>query len=344
VPPVSTLKVEVQELGGGSSVWREVPSFIHSDDSDENGSHYLVETDEDGLSNVRFGNGINGKELPEDAEVKCAYQIGNGPDGNIGFDKLINFDPAVDAFLRLEGNVLGPAADGSSIVRCWNPFDVTNGRAPEPAAEIIRRAPEAYRVRQLRAVTLQDYINRAEELPEVSKAAAHYAWTGSWRTVQVTIDPVGTTILTDEERRKIEKYLNAVRLIGEDLEIRAPEFVPVEIHVSLCAGSDYWPEDLLAYLEQEFSDGWTPGGRMGFFNPDLWTFGQQLKASQVIGRVLSVPGVEHVIQVRMKRFNDPGPFSDEITSVNYNEILQALNDPDHMEKGFIDFDVQGGRR
>lgn len=342
-PPLSTLNVIVKQPGAGDDEWDEVPSFIHSDITDENGDHFVVETDEEGFSVIRFGNGINGKELPDDAEVHCTYQVGRGPDGNIGLDQLINFDPTKSAFLKLEANVLGPTNDGT-IVRCWNPFDVTNGRAPEPATEIIRRVPEAYRARQFRAVTLQDYIKRAEEIPEVSRAAARYAWTGSWRTVQVTIDPVGTTTLSDDTRKQVARSLNAVRLIGEDLEIRAPHFVPIEIHLSVCAKDDFWPEDLKAILEQEFSDGWTPDGRMGFFHPDLWTFGQQLKASQIIGRALAVEGIEHVIKVEMKRFAHTGPMLTQITNVACNEILQVQNDPDHMELGSIDFDVQGGRR
>ncbi len=343
VPPLSTLSIVVKQPGAGGDLWDEVPSFIHSDDSDENGDHFVVETDEEGFSVIRFGNGKNGKELPENSEVHCTYQVGRGQDGNIGLDTLINFDPATSSFLKLEANILASTTDGT-IVRCWNPFDITNGRAPEPATEIIRRVPEAYRARQLRAITLQDYINRAEEIPGVSNAAARYAWTGSWRTVQVTIDPVGTTVLSDDMRKQIASYLNAVRLIGEDLEIRPPQFVPLEIHVSVCAKDDFWPEDLKAILEQEFSDGWTPDGRMGFFHPDLWTFGQQLKASQIIGRVLAVEGIEHVIKVKMKRFAHTGQFLTQITNVNYNEILQVRNDPDHMELGSIDFEVQGGRR
>src|SRR6185369_4799174 len=343
VPPLSTLSVVVKQPGAGGDPWDEVPSFIHSDDSDENGDHFVVETDEEGFSRIRFGNGRNGKELPENSEVHCTYQVGRGQDGNVGLDTLINFDPTVSAFLKLEANILAPTTDGT-IIRCWNPFDVTNGRAPEPATEIIRRVPEAYRARQLRAITLHDYINRAEEIPGVSKAAARYAWTGSWRTVQVTIDPVGTTVLSEEMRKQVARYLNAVRLIGEDLEIRPPQFVPLEIHVSVCAEDDFWPEDLKAILEQEFSDGWTPDGRMGFFHPDLWTFGQQLKASQIIGRVLAVAGIEHVIKVKMKRFAHTGQFLTQITNVNYNEVLQVRNDPDHMELGSIDFEVQGGRR
>lgn len=334
VPPRSTLVVEVKPPGAGADFWDEVPSLIHSDGSDENGDHFIVETDEEGLSWIRFGNGQNGKTLPDKAEVRCNYQFGFGPDGNVGRDKLIKF----------EASTLVTDPPGGDLDRCWNPFDISNGRAPEPAAEIIRRAPEAYRVRQMRAVTLQDYITRAEEIPDVSRAAARYAWTGSWRTVQVTIDPVGATTLATSLRERITRELNAVRLIGEDLEIRAPRFVPLEIHMAICARPDFWPEDLRAILEQEFSDGWTPDGRPGFFNPDSWTFGQQLKASQIIGRALAIEGVEHIISVRMKRWNNVGSFSDQITNVNFDEILQVLNDPDHMERGFIDFVIEGGRR
>lgn len=341
VPALSTLSLFVKDPGGGEDPWNEVPSLIHSDDGDENGDHFIIETDEDRLSYIRFGNGTNGKELPENSEVHCTYQVGDGPAGNVGLDKLVNFD-AASAILAFELGL--PAVNDGIIDDCWNPFDVTNGRAPESAATIIRRVPEAYRVHQLRAITLQDYVHRAEELPAVSRAAARYAWTGSWRTVQVTIDPVGTTVLTDAVRSDVARYLNAVRLIGEDLEIRPPQFVPLEIHVSLCAGLDYWPEDLKSILEQEFSNGWTPDGRRGFFNPDLWTFGQQLKASQINGRILGVEGVEHIITLTMRRWNGPATMSDEITNVAFNEILQVLNDPDHQEKGFIDFNVQGGRR
>ncbi len=167
--------------------------------------------------------------------------------------------------IAYDATLLQPPEPGKPSV--WNPFDVTDGRAPEPVTEIIRRVPEAYRFRQLRAITLQDYIKRAEELPEVSRAAARYDWTGSWRTVQIAIDRVGTTVLDDALQEKLARHLNAVRLIGEDLEIRPPRFVPLDIRVKLCIHPDYWPEDIKFLLEQEFSDGFTPDGRKGFFTP-----------------------------------------------------------------------------
>ena len=334
IPPQSTLSIFISQPPGAEDEWDEVPNLIHSDDSDENGDHFVVETDEKNESVIRFGNGINGKLLPRDSRVRCEYQVGNGLDGNIGADKLIFFDPAT----------LSGVPANTTIIRCWNPFDVIDGRAPEPVAEIIRRVPEAYRARQLRAITLKDYVERAQQLPEVSRATASYAWTGSWRTVRITIDPKGTDVLEAPVRERIARHLDAVRLIGEDLEIRPPRFVPLEITVVVCAHPDYWTEDIRLILEQEFSNSYTPDGRIGFFHPDLWTFGQILHQSEVIGRIHQVVGVDHVKSVTIKRWNELTTFdADNEMKLQPNEIIQVLNDPDHMEKGSITFDVKGGR-
>jgi hypothetical protein len=342
--PISTLSVAVSP--GGLDPWDEVPNLIHSDASDENGDHFVVETDERGLSLIRFGDGTNGKRLPEGAVVTCDFQFGAGLAGNIGLDKLVYFDRAASALISQLGVSPKTTLDAAhgTVLDSWNPFDVTDGRAPEPASEIVRRVPEAYRARQLRAVTLKDYVRRAQEVVGVSRAAASYAWTGSWRTVRLTIDPVGTNTLSDALRRDVARYLEAVRLIGEDLEIRPPLFVPLDIRVALCADPDYWPEDLRFQLEQEFSASFTPDGRTGFFHPDLWTFGQPLHASQITGRIQQVEGVEHVISVAIKRWNAPTPPAEEITRLRPNEIIQVLSDPDHLELGFIFFDIRGGRQ
>ena len=138
-----------------------------------------------------------------------------------------------------------------------------------------------------------------------------------------------------------KEFHAAISPDGQTVAFSAEYEGPVDVYTMLVDGG--LPQRR-TWDGNAFVAGWTPDGRRGFFHPDVWTFGQQLKASQIDGRVLSVEGVEHVISVTMKRFNNPSGFSDEITNVNYNEILQVLNDRNHMEKGFIDFDVQGGRR
>lgn len=326
VPPRSTMEVEV-EVGGSSDPWEEAIDLVHSDGSDEQGDHFIVETDENGRSLLRFGNGVNGRQLPDGAVVQCSYQVGRGPDGNIGPDTLVHCD----------GDLY------SEVTALWNPFDVTNGRDPEPASEIIRRAPEAFRARQLRAVTLQDYVDRVEELDEVSRATARYLWTGSWRTLRIAVDPIGTTDLSTRLRKKIIDHLNALRLIGDDLEIRSPLFVPLDISLSVNVHPDYWREDIREVLEMEFSDGFTPEGKKGFFHPDRWTFGQELRDSHIHGRVQGIPGVDHINSLSLKRMNETTPGITDRIEVRANEIILVKNDPDHMEEGIIRFELNGGR-
>jgi predicted phage baseplate assembly protein len=324
---------------GFAQPWQEVSDLIESEGDDE---HFIVETDELAGSSIRFGDGANGAALPAGAFVRCRYRVGQGTDGNVGADSIVGYSDPTGA-----------------VQRVWNPLDVTNGRDPEPAAEIVRRVPEAYRQHQLRAVTLPDYAKRAEELPGVAHARAHYAWTGSWRTVRVAIDPAGTIILAETLRQAIATHLEAVRLIGEDLEVRAANYVPLDIKLTLCAQSAYWPEDLSTALEEEFSDGWTHDGRRGFFHPDAWTFGQPLYASQLIGRALTVTGIGRVLKLSMRRWNpgtggglteidiDPSalPASRlEKLVVGPFEIIVVANDPSHLETGRITFEITGGRR
>ena len=333
--PRSTLIVRV---AGFADPWEEQNDLIESTDQRE---HFVVETDERRVSRVRFGHGGNGRALPDGAVVTCTYQVGDGIDGNVGSDSVTGFDPA--------------AFPPGSLV--WNPFDATGGRAPEAIADILRRVPEAYRARQLRAVTLSDYARRAEALAGVAHAHASYAWTGSWRTVRVAIDPAGRTTLDPALRARAAASLEAVRLIGEDLEVRLARYVPLDIHVRVCAHPDYWPEHLRHALEVEFSDDFTNDGRPGFFHPDAWTFGQPLHVSQLVGRALSVPGVGRVLRVSIRRLHGlsgpslstvvvdepPQPIVERI-AVRPDEILQVANDPSRLETGRIAFDILGGRR
>jgi hypothetical protein len=321
VPPRSSVRVTI-----GTDSWDEVPWLVFSTDDDETGDHFVVETDEEGWSVLRFGDGVNGRRVPGGQVVNATYQLGRGVDGNVGADSLTFFDrKAFAAFTRVS-----------------NPLDVTDGRAPEPPEEVVRRAPEAFRRRQLRAVTLGDYVARAQEVPGVSRAAAAYQWTGSWRAVRVTVDPAGALALDDTLAASVYRHLDAVRLIGDDLEVRGPEFVPLDVVVRLCVDRRYWPRDVRFLLEAEFSTGYAPDGSPAFFHPDRWTFGQPLRASEILARAQKVEGVHHVLAVEMRRLYDAAP-AGEVVAVGPSQIVRVENDPDHRERGVIRFDLRGGR-
>ncbi|KPF60806.1 hypothetical protein D621_01560 [beta proteobacterium AAP51] len=332
-PPRSTLSVRVS---GFATPWSERSDLVRSRDDDE---HFIVQVHENQTAQLRFGNGVNGRALPEDAEVQARWRSGQGLAGNVGPDTL----------LRHSGGV----------GRVWNPFDVTDGREPEPVSNLVRRAPEAYRRHQLRAVTLPDYAARAEAVPGVAHAKARYLHSGSWRVVRVAVDPVGGGALQPGLRARIAAHLDAVRLIGDDVELRAAEYVPLDIRVTVCALSGTWAEDLRVELEMAFSDATLPGGGRGLFHPDDWSFGQPLHASQIIGRAMAVPGVERVTRLGMRRFNPGSGGGTSVVEIDLEalpvssaqrldfgdfEIPIVANDPDHLERGRIAFDIRGGRR
>jgi len=116
-PPRSTLDVSVT---GFAAPWSERIDLIDSRDDEE---HFIVEVHENQTAQIRFGNGTNGRALPESAEVVARYRTGQGLAGNAGADVLTTSSGLVD--------------------RVWNPFDVTDGREPEPSSDLLRRAPES---------------------------------------------------------------------------------------------------------------------------------------------------------------------------------------------------------
>jgi hypothetical protein len=326
-PSVSTVAVTVTDASG-TSAWTEQTDLIHSDpliDRD-----FVVETDELERTLVRFGDDTNGRALPSDATVTCSWLSGFGPEGNIGQDSLVNFDAT--------------GMPDIALGTCWNPFDVTDGRAPETLEIIRRRVPEAFLYHQSRAVTLADYVARAKEVPGVANAAAFYMWIGSWRTVRVVIDPEGTTKLSEVLRASVEQQLDSVHLIGEDIEVRAPEFVPLIIVVDVCISRDYWIDDVAPVIEQAFSNSYTPDGRQAFFNPDRWTFGQPLYASEIDGVLQKIEGVEHVISIRFTRWWNQTVTYSEVMPIAPEEIVLVENDPSRMETGSITFTYLGGRQ
>jgi hypothetical protein len=320
-PTQSTLEVFV----GADHTWTETISLVHSDSTKK---HFAVETDELLRSVIRFGNDKNGAAPPDGATVTATWRTGLGLDGNIGRDRLTYVAPGIQA---------------SKIASVWNPFDAADGQAPELADEVRRNAPEAYRQHQLRAVTLADYVARAEEVDKVQRAAAMYMWTGSWCTVRVTIDPLGGEVLTPELAAAVATHLEPLRLIGEDLEIRPPIYVPLRIELTVCLRDDVWPEDVRFAILEELSVGYTWDGRLALFNPDNWTFGQALYESEIAGRLELVGGVEHIAHLKITRWDAPSPGDGRFVEVAANEIISVRNDPDHMERGFIELTLAGGR-
>jgi hypothetical protein len=206
-------------------------------------------------------------------------------------------------------------------------------------------APASLRAGLHRAVTEADYAQAAEMMPEVSKAAATFRWTGTWHTVFVAIDPSGGAELTPELRGRVDKWVRRFLQTGYDLEITAPIYVPLDIEITVCTDPEHFRTDVYQALLRELGTGVLPGGQKAFFNPDRFTFGQPLFLSQLYAAITDVDGVRSAHVTKLQRFGKAsnGELNAGSVRVGSTEVIRCDNDPNFAERGILKIHMEGGK-
>ena len=193
-------------------------------------------------------------------------------------------------------------------------------------------------------MTADDYARAAERHPDVQRAAARFRWTGSWYTAFVSLDRKGGRPVDDEFIVEMRHHLDRFRMAGFDLEIRPPVFVPLEIRLRVCVDANYERSAVRRTLADEFSNRRLPGGQLGLFHADNWTFGQPVYLSHLYERATAVAGVNAVSVDVFKRWGRPETteLQDGRIGMGDQEIARLDNDPSLRENGLIEFDLEGG--
>lgn len=312
-------------LAGEDDTWTPVHDLIGSD---RFAPEFVVETGEDGSASLRFGNDVRGRRPRAGAEFTARYRIGTGPAGNVGPDTLTHV-------------VL--AAPDANVGSARNPLPATGGTPPEPIEQVRLYAPQAFR-RQERAVSEEDYARVAETHPGVQRAAATRRWTGSWHTMFVTIDRLGSATLDAAFEDEIGRYLDRFRLAGYDVEIDAPRLVPLDLVFEVCVAPGYVRADVKRALVDLFSVRQLGPDRRGLFHPDEFTFAQPVRLGPLIAAAMGVPGVRRVVPLKFERFGAGahGELAAGEIAMERLEIAQLENDPSRPEAGRIDFLMEGG--
>ena len=195
----------------------------------------MVEIDNEGIAHLRFGDGELGQQPAAGAAFRAVYRTGNGLGGNVGAEAI--------SYMVLRNTTLS----GVSL-RVRNLLPAQGGAAAEPIAEAKLFAPAAFRKTLARAITADDYARLAERNASVQRAAARLAWTGSWYEANVAIDPrEGSFGETDGDLlEEIAASLYPYRRMGHDLQVHAPQYVPLDIALHVCVLPDYLREHVKA--------------------------------------------------------------------------------------------------
>jgi hypothetical protein len=310
-------------LNGGTTDWTPEPDLL-GDAADD--THFVLEVEYDGTARVRFGDGVNGMRPKSDSKFSASYRVGNGTAGNIGADTLILCtDPRIDL--------------------STNPLAAVGGTNPETTDQIRRRAPQAF-MTQERAVTMADYERVTEMNGQVQHAVATLRWTGSWYTVFITAERKGEGRLTTALRKQLKRNINRYRLAGQDIELEAPQYVSLQIDLTICVDPDYFSADVEGALMRVLGCGMLPDGTKGVFYPGNFTFGQTIYLSPIYAAARKVPGVQSVTATTFQAQSSPptpiylskgemplGPF----------QIARLENDRSLPDHGQLTLNMQGGK-
>ena len=294
-------------------------------------SHFVVETDNEGVGHIRFGDGECGRMPEAGTAFTAIYRIGNGTAGNVASDTI--------AYMVTRNVVSGAG------IRPRNPLPGYGGREPEPLAEAKLFAPGAFRKKVERAITADDYGRIAAWNPKVQRATAGLRWTGSWYDARVAIDPTSVEALSRELRKESKGLLYRHRRIGHDLSVKAARYVPLDIELDICVEPHYLRAHVRAALLDVFSNRVSEGGGRGLFHPDNLTFGDGIYLSALVAAAHRVKGVTSVSVTKLQRLFEIA--NDEIANgvlpLAANEIAQLENNPNFPERGKLILKMNGGR-
>ncbi len=272
---------------------------------------------------VRFGDDTFGRRPSDGTVFQITYRTGPGRRANLPADARWSLEPPAG---EAAASTLEPFAESVS-----NPFHILDGEDPESDPSVKELAPEAFRQVPLRAVTRADHARLAERLPWVQRAGAVRRWTGSWYTTFVTPDPHDSYTPTEDQLDELQRWMECVRLAGREVAARNPDFVDLDLEVSVCLRPGSHEGQVAEAIEALLI------GPDAFFSPDHFTFGTPLRRSALEAAIQSVPGVLAVASIRVRARGRHGwrPFDVPVLEVGLRQVIRLQNDPRYPERGFL---------
>ena len=245
-------------------------AFSRSPDPD-----FAIETDENDVTTVLFGDGQYGQIPPVGARIFASYRTGGGAIGNVGAKQI------TDVVRSPQLQVLG--------AKVINRLPASGGADRESIEQAVKFAPTVFSSMQ-RAVTAEDYVVQARLFPGVSKARAE---ANNWNSVKLFVAPTGTGELpTDILKRDLLSYFEDKRMLTTFLQIENPDYVEIQIQADIGA-KPY-------FRNQEVHDA-AETAVQALFDFEQVDFADILYLSKISEALESEPSIDHVVVSRFRR-------------------------------------------
>jgi Baseplate J-like protein len=255
--------------------WHEVPTLLGRG---PDARAFVARLAEDGSTELRFGDGVEGARLPSgQANVRATYRTGLGLAG------------------RVKPRALTSALDRpTGLLAVTNPLPATGGADPETRDAARRNAPRTVRTFG-RAVSLRDFEDLATASGEVAKAQATWAWDGLGRAIHVTVAAQEGGVFSKDDLRRLAAALTAAR--DPNHPLRLANYVSVDVVVRASVGVE--PDRKRSQVGAAARE-----ALLQALSFDALDFGRPVQLSDVFRVLQSAPGVA-VVDVDVLDFKDP---------------------------------------
>lgn len=286
-------------------VWRQWEPRGDFYASARDDSHFILDAT---AGMVLFGDGEQGRTVPEGARIWASYLATRAEAGNLPAHTINQLaDSAHNRRLLAQWSSTNVSGVRNHLANITNPLPAEGGAAAETLIHAQGRALQMLR-KATRAITLKDYEQLAYETPGVrlarvtAKANLHPAFPcfkapGVITVIVVSHLPHGRPMPTPALRRMVAAYLNLRRVIGTRVEVVGPTYtrVTVQARVRPCRGVNAMAlrQRIVARL-QNFLD---PLG--GGPNGTGWPFGRDVYRSEILQAIDEVEGVDHVLALEL---------------------------------------------
>lgn len=285
---ISTLTIRVNGVR-----WDPVPSLYGV------GPHervYTTRIDDDGRTEVLFGDGVAGARLPTGmVNIEATYRTGMGPDGDVAANTLTM-----------------PRAMPLGLRGVTNPLPATGAADREHLADARVHVPRSLQVFD-RVVSALDYAAYARVYPGIGKARADVLWVDGQPRVALSVTgatgaavataTTGTTEGTrgqvgDTVRANLAASIAGVSDPSQRFDVQGCALRLFRCHARVLADPRHVKADVIRNVTSALLDA---------FGIDAREIGQPVTAAEVIACIQAVPGVVAVDLEVLALLDGPSP-------------------------------------
>jgi hypothetical protein len=294
---------------------------------------------------------------PNNTTLTVYYTTGNGAGDNVQSEVLTNI---LSRNIVLDPEGLDPVlyAQSFNSLAVTNPEPATGGRGEEDINEIRYNAVASFAA-QNRAVTKEDYIIRAYSLPSRYGSIAKAYIT---KDTQLTRDSIFNsdkiqndlalnfyvlgydvneklTTVNDATKENLKTYLNWYRMLTDAINIRDAYIINIGIEFDIITLPDENSNQVILRCIDRLKS---------YFDIKKWQINQPIVISNIYTELDRVPGVQTVVNVKIKNLFDPSsgysPHAYNIDQSIKDGVLFPSLDPSIFEIKYPNNDIIGRAR